>query len=247
MARSVTITVGALAGVLRAQEIGEPPVLVQPNLVWTDPEADRKADAAKWTEFAEVGLVDRRGRLDGDVLDTLHVLARPSVEYQVVFTTGGRENRVVIAVRGDEAVLAYREGNAVTLTSLRRAPVAETLLRQIPDARPAPIGTLNVRVTDLASLKNREDDPFGDAGSTAQQAHALAILAKARLLGQGELYVGVRDHSGRRQLSPPIRYQDYKVGRVVIITDAGYLSVAPASKQQLLTRLRDAHQALADE
>jgi hypothetical protein len=245
--RPVTITVSALAGVLRAHDLGEPPVLIQPNPLWLDPSGEVDANAAMWTELVDVGLADRRGRLDGDVLDSLYVLARPGVEYVAVFTSDGRQDGVVVAARGSEAVVARREGDAVTLSSLRHASLAETLLRQVPDAAPAPIGTLNVRVADLASLPERADDPFGDTGSATQQAHTLGILARARLIGQGELSVGIRDHYGRRQVSAPIRYQDYKIGRVVIVAAAGYLSVAPASKKLLLTRLHDAYRTLAGE
>jgi hypothetical protein len=228
----VTVTVSALSGVLRAQGVGELPVLIQPNPVWLDPEGDREASAAMWTEFAEVDLLDRRGRLDGDVLDTLHVLARPSVEHAAVFTADERQDSVVLATQGEETVVAYREGEAVTLTSLRHPSLPETLLRQLPDARPAPIGNVNVRVADDTSDR--------------EQARTLNALAKARLVGQGELYVGVRDHYGRHRISAPIRYHDYKIGRVVVVTGGGYLSVAPASKKLLLARLLDAHRALVD-
>lgn len=244
LSRPVTVTVGALSGVLRAHDLGEPPVLIQPSPLWLDESDEAAADTATVAEFAEVGLVDRHGRLDDDALDTLHVLARPGVEYTAVFTSAGRQHSVVVAERGSEAVIAYREGDAVTLTSFQHASLAEELLRQVPDARPAPIGTLNVRIADLASLP---DDPFGTPDSTAQQARTLGILARARLVGQGELSVGIRDHYGRRQISAPIRYQDYRIGRVVILTSAGYLSVAPANKKLLRTRLQDAHRALVDE
>ena len=48
MSRPVTITVGALADMLRIHEVGELPVAIQPDPVWSDPASDREgADATK--------------------------------------------------------------------------------------------------------------------------------------------------------------------------------------------------------
>ena len=220
----VTVTVDALATMLRAQGIGELPVAIRPGAVWHDPDGDREAEAAAWTEFREVGWVDRHGRLDGDVLDSLHVVAHPVVEYTAIIALAGRRHSVVVAARGDDGIVINRKGGAVTLSELRHQSLPETLLRQVPDASPAPIDALNVRLTN---------------------AQALTTLSRRPLLGQGELYVGVRDHYGRHRVSAPIRYQDYDIGRVVVVTSDDYISVAPATKALLLTRLRETHQAMA--
>jgi hypothetical protein len=143
----------------------------------------------------------------------------------------GRQDSIVLAARGAAAVLANKKGDHVTLTPLRHSSRPEELLRRLPDAPPATIDALNVRLTDAA------------AGSTPD-ARLLADLGRQPLLGQGELYVGVRDRHGRRLLSPPIRYQDYRIGRVVVVTSEDYLSVAPGTKTLLLSRLREAYRAL---
>ena len=75
VASPVTITVTALSTVIASQHIGEPPLVIRPNPVWTDPDGDRVAEAAAWTELRQIGWVDRRGRLDGEALDSLHVLS----------------------------------------------------------------------------------------------------------------------------------------------------------------------------
>jgi hypothetical protein len=242
----VTITVGALSTILRTHDIGQPPLVIRPNPVWTDPDSEREAEAAAWTELREIGWVDRRGRLDGEALDGLHVLARPSIEYTAVFMADGRQHNVVVAGHGDDMVMAYREGQAVTLSMARHQSLAETLLRQIPDARPAPIEPLNVRLSDLAGMRTDGDIASTNGTYAASDARTAGLLIKRRLIGQGELYVGIRDHYGRRRISAPIRYQDYKPGRVVVVVASGFLSVAPATKKLLLDRLRSAQQTFAD-
>jgi hypothetical protein len=246
MAGPVTITIGALSTVMHKHNIGEPPLVIRPNPVWTDPDDDREADAATWAELREIGWVDRRGRLDAQALDGLHLLARPSLEYTAVFMADGHQHNVVLAGHGDEMVMAYREGQAVTLTMARHQSLPETLLRQIPDARPAPIAALNVRLSDLKGLRSDGDMADGNGSYAAREARAVGLLIKRRLIGQGELYVGVRDHYGRRRISAPIRYQDYKPGRVVVVVAGGFLSVAPVTKKLLLDRLHHARRDLAD-
>jgi hypothetical protein len=227
LSRPVTITVGALADMLRVHEAGELPVAIAPDPVWSDAESDRAAVGTAWGEFAEVGLVSRPGRLDGDALDTLQVLARPSVEYTAIMVRNGRQGSVVVAGLGDEAVIARRAGRAVTLTSAPYRSLPDALVQRIPDRRPAPIDAVNVRTGD-----QRCDSP---------DFHTLAYLSSQRLIGQGELYVAVRNAYGRRQRSGPVRYQDYGVGRVVVVVSGGYLSVAPATKLLLRDRLRAAY------
>lgn len=246
VASPVTITVTALSTVMASQHIGEPPLVIRPNPVWTDPDGDRVAEAAAWTELREIGWVDRRGRLDGEALDSLHVLAHPGIEYTAVFMADGRPHHVVVAGRGDDMVMAYREGQAVTISIGRRQSLPETLLRQIPDARPAPIDSLNIRLSELAGMRSEPDLAGGGRSSRAGDARLAGLLIKRRIVGQGELYVGIRDHYGRRRVSAPIRYQDYKPGRVVVVLAGGFLSVAPASKKLLLDRLHQAQQAFTD-
>jgi hypothetical protein len=218
----------------RIHDVGELPVVIQPDPVWHDPVSDRAAIDTAWRVFTRVNLVDRPGRLHGHALDVLHLLARPSVEYVGVVLGRDYQDGVVVAARGDDAVIAYRTGAAVTLTSVRHASLPETLLRQIPDVRPAPIDSVNVRTDDVA------------AGIAPGHVRTLRLLKRQRLLEQGELHVAVRDTYGRRRRSDPIRYQDYRIGRVIVVIADGYLSVAPATKILLRDRLRTVHRQLTE-
>ncbi len=237
LSRPVTVTVRALSDMFRIHDVGELPVVIQPDPIWHDPVSERATTDAAWRVFTRVNLVDR-GRLHGHALDVLHLLARPSVEYVGVVLGQDYQDGVVVAARGDEAVIAYRTGAAVTLTSVRHAALPETLLRQIPDVQPAVVDAINVRVDDIAART--------EGASAIRDSHTLRLLKRQRLLGQGELYVAIRDAYGRRRRSGPIRYQDYRIGRVVVVIADGYLSVAPATKVLLRDRLRAAHQALAE-
>jgi hypothetical protein len=224
LSRPVTITVDALATMLRIHEVGELSVAIQPDPVWYDAESEDAATDVAWREFAEVGLVGRPGRLDGDALDTLHVLARPRVEYTAIVSRNGRQGSVVVAGLGDEAVVARRSGRAVTLTTQPYRSLPDALMRRIPDRRPAPIEAVNVRIGDRRH-----------GGSS--DLRTLAYLGGLRAIGQGELYVAVRDEYGHRRRGGPVRYQDYTVGRVVVVVGGAQLSAVPATKVLLRDRL----------
>jgi hypothetical protein len=208
------VTVGALARMLHTQRLGRPHRVLYAEPVWTDD--DRTAEAAMWAEF---------GQVDGDLLDTLSVLARPTTEYFAWFTEHGRQYGVLVAQAGGESVLAYRDGDDVTIRALDRTeslPMA--LMRQLPDAPPAPIDAVNIRL---------------DGGQRPQDTAKLAALAQQQPTGQGELYAGARDRQGHYVVTNPIRYQDYPTGRVLVVLTDDHLSLAPATKRVLLTSLTE--------
>jgi hypothetical protein len=231
LSRPVKITVRALADMMRIQGIGEPPVVIAPDPVTGEPTRDQEVADAAWQDFRDVKLVDPRGRLTGDALDTLHVLARPTIEYSAIVAGADWQDHIVVATLGSETVIAHRQDHAITLASVRDAALPETLLREIPDAAPAALNAINVRTN-------------GRAAPTPGEARTLHYLTGQQPLGYGELFVTIRDHHGRRTRSTPIRYHDYPIGRVIVLIEAGYLSVIPATKIHLRDRLHAAHQEL---
>jgi hypothetical protein len=212
----ITVTVGALARMLHTQRLGRPHRVLYAEPVWTDDE--HAADTAMWAEF---------GQVDGDLLDTLGVLARPATEYFAWFAEHGRQYGVLVAQDQGESVLAHRDGDDVTIQTLDHAeslPMA--LMRQLPDAKPAPIDAVNIRL---------------DGGQRTKDTAKLAALAQQTPIGHGELYAGRRDHHGHYAVNNthPIRYQDYATGRVLVVLTEDHLSLAPATKRVLLNSLTE--------
>lgn len=215
--------------------------VLEPSAVWRDPDGDRVADAGMWAQFDRAGLVDRRGRLDADAMDTLAVLGRPGVEYFAIFVERGQHRAALVAGGAGETVVAFRKGENVELSSIREESPPSALMRQLPDMPPAPVASLNVRMNDMAAGRP------ASSSNAARDARVLARLGAQRLVGQGELYAGIRDHHGRYRVTDnPIRYHDLRSGRVLVVCSPGYLSVAPATKRLLLTHLIKAHETLAD-
>jgi hypothetical protein len=225
----VTLSIGALSRMLRAQRLGDPHRVLYQHAVWTDEDSD----AAMWAEFDKIGWLRRDGRLHGDAHDRLAMLARPFVEYAGWFVEKpDRRSSALVASIGNDAVVVFRDGDIVELRGqLPNETPNMAFMRQVPDGRPASIDALNIRLD-------------GGYGADAQKLRA---LVKTGRTGHGELYVGLRDqhYEYRSNTDNPVRYDDYPIGRVLVSIAAGYVSIAPATKVLLRRRLDAIYRELA--
>lgn len=246
LSRPITVTVRALARMLRAQGLGAVHPVIADVPVFADAEAQRAADAATWQEFREVELVDRRGRLDAEALDSLAVLARPGVEYFAVFTDRHVQRAVVVAALGEEAVVVVRAGDAVTVSSRGNGSLPETLVSLLPRARPARVEATTIRLAELDVVDDAAPVVLQDPLPAADREVALlGILRSQAATGMGELYVAVRDRWGHRVVvADPILYRDSRAGRIVLRYAGAYLSIAAATPELLARRLEEARRDL---
>lgn len=228
------ITAATLSAVMCREQIGDVPLLVRPEPAWIDTDRRRSADMAAQAEIARLGWIDRYGRLEGAVLDQLHLLAHASLEYGAVFEIGGRQRRVAVVGAGNDGVLIRRDGPMINFSILQDELLPEILLGQLPHVPPAALPAANLRRADI----NADE-------TSSQDRRALRAFRDQELRGAGELYVGVRDRFGHQLISPPVRYQDYPIGRILVVLSDGYLSIAPASRRLLLDRLHEARAAIA--
>jgi hypothetical protein len=172
-----------------------------------------------WREFGELRLVDRDGRPNQDLLDTIVILGRPSIEYFGWFATLDREYGVLVAGRGEDAVLAIRGRRAVRISPVLDEPLPETLVGRLPTTPAAHIGTVNIRRAQLRSVAERGARPPSTIGRDVSVARQL-IANPA--LGLGELHVAIRDTLDRRRVTAePIRYRDDRKGRVLVRVTPG--------------------------
>lgn len=226
-------TVDALTRMVHAEQLGPLHPVFYRMPVWVDDEGDRAADEAMRAEFTRAGWLERSGRLTGEGLDRLAVLARPETEYAAWFTFRNRTYSTLVGASGGEALVAYRDGDTVELRGLEpNESLSMALMRQLPDRPAARVDALNVRL---------------DAGDHTVDARKLAQLARFKLIGQGEVYVGVRDWQRRYRANTdnPIRFHDYhRLGRVLLTVSPGYLSVAPCSKPVLHHKVEEVHRDL---
>lgn len=227
-------TVDALARMTQSNQLGPLHPVFYRMPVWADDEDDSMAEEATCRQFTRAGWLNRHGQLTGDGLDRLAVLARPEIEYAAWFTFRQRTYSTLVAASGGEALVAYRDGDRVELRGLvPNESLSMALMRQLPDRPAARVDALNVRL---------------DGGDRTEDARKLARLAQSTLVGQGEVYVGLRDRQRRYRANTdnPIRFHDYhRIGRVLLTMSPGYVSVAPCSKAVLHRRVEEIHRDLA--
>lgn len=250
--RPLTLHSDLLARLVRIERLGELHLALAPSARWLPKDIGRNADQLARAEFARLGLMDRRGRLDAEVEATFAVLCRARLEYFGWLHDGETTIGVLSAAIGREAVLAIRHGMEVVLTQNHPDRLAEALVDQAPDLRPGRVQPLMVREADLmAAPGGRVRSPSGVGSRSASfEVRQIQQIARYPLIGSGELHVAVRDSLGRRTVvRDPLRYADTTIGRVftMIVDVAGdrRIRVASATKADLVDRLHELRCGLA--
>lgn len=220
----LTMPLTTLNSLMDDLRIGPLPPLLRPDAVWMDEdEAARRATQ----------------RVDDELADSLYTLAHPATEYGAVVRTGDQQRSVFAAERGRDVVLAERVGHVVSVTMLRDRSAMGEFLRRVPDAPPARIHAVNLRRSDLVRSVATWAGFDSTRGLPERDVATVAMLLRHPLVGQGELYVATHDPFGRVALGEPVRYQDYGLGRVLIVLSDEYFSVAAASRSALTRRLSE--------
>ncbi|RZS44611.1 ESAT-6 protein secretion system EspG family protein [Herbihabitans rhizosphaerae] len=245
-----------LADIAELHNLGELHLTLA-EVVWRPNEARAEREREVRDECDRLGWLDRRGRLDVEVETTLRVLCRAATEFygwvshrddDAELITG-----VVAAAIGREAVLAMRQQDTVWLSQIPNAnELAETLVYQLPDVRPADVSPLRVSTKELAatSASGRTRAPGGVAIRRASpEARQIRQIMDLPVRGSGELYAGVRDSRDRYLTSEyPLRYADTDRGRYrARHTPADgviYLDVGPGTDVDLIRQLRELHEML---
>jgi hypothetical protein len=234
LAEPVTISCQSLVRMCRVMELGTPHILLRGSAVWLDDDTDRAADEAMRDDFQRYGLINRSGRLDGDALDTIGCLVQPRAEYIAAITQGDKVRYIVAAAGSWETVVAVRDGDTIELRSVHDTSPPHTLIRELPEAPAARIGSLTIPLgRPELSYRARQD------------AAKLAALSKQRCGARGELFVGIHDSGGYRSNQDiPIVYADYESGRALLTIANGKVHVTGATKAMLVDRLTETYRQL---
>ncbi len=238
--RPVRLPVDALATLLRHARIGELPEVLAPVAVWRHHDEAQAAQASAYEEAKRLGWLDSRGQLDVDVAAALSVLCRANVEY---YGWVARQRSILAAATGRKAILAIRDGAEISLRKTKASKLAEALVEQLPDMHPGSGTPVSVSVDELRAATKKQKPARPDLRQVLQ------VMAQPST-GSGELWVAVRDSLGRRtEITHPLRYADTAWGRflnLATVSSGGdlWLTVAPASPSDLVTRLRSLERAL---
>ncbi|MGQ0842036.1 ESX secretion-associated protein EspG [Actinokineospora sp.] len=238
--------VETLDRVLRAEGVGELPLVLAPPPGWRPRAENGALDTRARAECARLGWLDRLGRLDVEVAASLRVLCHADVAFFGWLSDGTRTIGVLTGAIGREAVLAIKDGDTVWLDRTPAVKLAATLVAQAPDVPPGRGGAVRVSQGDLLATtpdgSRRSDSGVGHRRASVE---ARAVRARTELAetGSGELYAALRDPVGRRT-GIGVHYVDTVQGRyvteVVDGPDGRHVLVSPVSRSDLVRRLRTA-------
>ncbi|MGQ0838895.1 MAG: ESX secretion-associated protein EspG [Actinokineospora sp.] len=252
LARRLELSVDVLAWLVAWANLGELHRTLAPTHRWHPKSTGHETAEFARATVAELGLVDRRDRLDVETAASLSVLCRPRVEFYGWIHDGARTAGVLAAAIGGEAVFAVRAGGTVWIGRAQPNRLAKTLVDQTPDVRAGRGEPVTVsRLDAVAGIGGTRRTASGigtrPASAEVRLAHRIAELP---LTGSGELHVAVRDDTGRRRQAPrPLRFGDTAHGRWLNFAVAGpggddRILLAPAGRPELAAKLMDMRRAL---
>lgn len=252
LANPLTMPAEVLARLVQLENLGDLHVTLRPLAKWRPKMFQEQLETTVRTEFARMGLLDNRGRLDVELVASLTVLCRPGAEFYGWVNEGDKTRGVLAAAIGREAVLAIRDVDSVTVNQIRPESLPEVLVAQTPEVHPARGESLNILRSDVvASVGGRHRSEAGvGMRQSAQEVRTVHQIMAQPTTGGGELYVAVRDRMSRRRAVPyPLRYADTETGRWLNhMTDAPggehRVLVAPAARTDLVRRLQEMHRSL---
>jgi hypothetical protein len=236
------LSVQALTWLVKAERIGEPHPVLAPAAMWYPPDEQDELHAAAREEIAALGWFDRRGRLEIEVTVALAILCRAETEFFGWITHNGSTVGVLAAGIGRHGLLAVRDGDSVWLRHVGRSVLAERLVDQTPDVsvgagKPVTVSRAEVRGSVRGQRLTEAAVQVGPAAVAVRRVQQLVALPRT---GGGELYAAVRDAMGRYRLGEPLRYTDTQYGRYLTLAlGRDQTLVAPASRAELLARLRE--------
>ncbi|MFL6142602.1 MAG: ESX secretion-associated protein EspG [Labedaea sp.] len=251
--KPLTLPAEALARLVALENLGEPHITLKPAARWRPRQAERELETRTREEFARMGLFDRRGRLDVELVASLAVLCRAAAEFYGWIDRGETTVGVLAAAIGREAILAVRDADSVVLRQIRPETLPEALVGETADVRPARGDAFSLLQSEaLASVDGRRPTESGVGTRPASTEVRLAQkVAELPTKGGGQLYVAIRDGLGRRRCTTePLRYADTPVGRWLNQTTRlpngdNRILIAPATRHDLVVRLQEMHRALS--
>jgi hypothetical protein len=249
--KPLTMPAEALVRLVALENLGELHVVLKPSAVWRPKAVEHEVETRAREEFGRLGLFDRRGRLDVELVASLSVLCRAGAEFYGWITIEGKTRGVLAAAIGREAILAVRDGDEVSLSQIRAESLPDELVGQTADVPPGRGDAFSLLRSDaMASVGGRQRTEAGVGTRRASPEVRLAQkIAELPTKGGGQLSVAVRDGLGRRRATEqPLRYADTPNGRwlnhTTPVGDDQRIFIAPASRRDLVSRLQEMHASL---
>src|SRR5699024_7664907 len=111
----------------------------------------------------------RRGRVDDEFLETIHVMQRPGIEHYTFATINERPFSVRIAATGRDAVIVVASGERIDLYPAQPEQLPEQLFRALPECDPASVHSMSCDPADYQAALADKPVSGGGSGRDAKQ------------------------------------------------------------------------------
>ncbi|WP_020663840.1 ESX secretion-associated protein EspG [Amycolatopsis benzoatilytica] len=212
------------------------PTLVR-GALWYSPDERRQLAADTDRELHERGLM-QRGRLDDELVETMHLLQRPGIEYYSWVKSESGERTVRASASGREAATVVAVNQKLYIAPCSADTLAREFVALLPEAPAARLLSLNCSDADLNLVKTGQ--AVGHTGPSIRDAKQVIQWLDKPHTYFGRLYVAVRDSRGKRLRNEnPPGWADLEEGRILFgIDKSGWISLSGAGPQDLLKKLQ---------
>jgi hypothetical protein len=205
-----------------------------------------------WSSLRSRGLADH-DRVSDDLLDKLTLIAQPKFRYDF-WIWADEETRGCVAGNDSQGVLIEVGQDEIVITSVDKDSLAEAAVSIADEVPPGHGYTVNVRYDAVKNLDFSADSQsmvvaLSDSGIPWGRAHELVrVLTGAKVRGQFGAELTARDFRVHRA-ERIIDFCDLEDGRYLVLVERNndgeeWLTVTPATKQLLATRLGELLQGI---
>lgn len=217
---------------------------IHPTLIggekWHPPEETAQLNANAEQELGHLGWRSR------DFAEVISLLQRPTVDYYCWARINGTDVTLQTAQRGRDALLAIANDEAIYLYPSSPENAAWDLAAALPDTPPVPqMHSLSCSQADYEAVLAGQAPPTRT--SSARDARRAVEWMQAPRIHVGRLYVALRSSGHRVRNENPPFWIDTEHGRILAsVGSSGWLSVVPASAQDIAERLHAIEAELRD-
>jgi hypothetical protein len=240
LSRSAFLTAWQLA------QLGELPIVVDPDLVYRTEEAAAVLRRHDLAALYDLGLATSGGELTRPWRATLDVLAHPGREFYAWsnFREADNDGALLVAESGRDAVRLITDHRSIRLEPVASRESAESLVAALPDreaARTTPMRIPKAHYDD----NGREYESDDLLAEVDHEVDELRHLMRAGRDAAHQLYAATHDGAGLRFRSTPLSVLDLTGrGRVLTFVEhtgrEAWVNVLPGHRANLVEALRRA-------
>lgn len=235
---SISLSMDTYKTVLDKENLGEAHSTLLGGDLWYPPDEQHVREVLAIKELDARGLLSGN-RASDDLLETLTVMQRASVEFYTFANIDRRTITLRTAALGRDAVLVVSDSATLELTPIPAERMAQRLAAALPETAPAKVHSMACDEQDFKAIAADKSLPQTNSVRDAKRVKRHLDLER---LAAGQLYAAVRDASGTRRANgaPVPTWIDTEEGRILVSVDSrGWINLVGADSATIATKLHE--------